>query len=274
MRLFGPGALALAATILIPSAQAGETGRPSTIPTADLATVAARGAEIYAFDQAAWHSTDALTARKLPIDVMHAIRGWVVEPAGDVLTVTYYGLSGTTPYAIYVAEYRDGRIVADRVPDATGDRSLSAQAVRMAAARDVAMAQPFGACVERPFNTVTLPPRPGSGVIPVYLLTPMLKWNAYPVGGHHEVDIGADGTVLATRDFSKGCMVAELPDKPTLFMTVSHLLDPQPTEIHVYLSLWSRRPMIVGTQDNVLWNVDGTKVAKMDVKMAGATRKK
>lgn len=272
MRLLLIEVLALAAAMLAVPAYAGQADKPSVIPTADLATVAARGAEIYAFDQAAWHSTDAMVAHKLPEESMRAIRGWVVEPAGDLLTVTYYGLSGTTPFAIYVAEYRDGKVVDDRVPDAGGDRSLSAQAVRMAAAHDVAVAQPFGACVERPFNTVTLPPRPGSNIIPVYLLTPMMKRDAYPMGGHHEVDIGPDGKLLATRDFSKSCLVMERPEKDAT-MFVTHLLDPQPTEMHVYLSLWSGNPVFVGTAKDVVWSVNGTRIEKVDMKKDGAKKK-
>ncbi|MGH6613045.1 hypothetical protein [Sphingomonas sp.] len=272
MRLFRLGALALATAILAVPAHAGEAAKPSVIPTADLATVAARGAEIYAFDQAAWHSTDAMVARKLPRESMRAIRGWVVEPAGDLLTVTYYGLNGASPYAIYVADYRDGKVVGDRVPEPAGDRSLSAQAVRMAAAHDVAVAQPFGACVERPFNTVTLPPRPGSGIIPVYLLTPMLQRDAYPFGGHHEVDVGSDGRLLATRDFSKSCVVLDSP-ADTKGLWITHLLDPHPTEMHVYLSLWSRQPVFVGTPDDAVWSVNGTRIEKVGVKKGGAKKK-
>ncbi|MGY4395108.1 hypothetical protein ACVWZA_000269 [Sphingomonas sp. UYAg733] len=272
MRLFGLGTLALVAVILAQPAHAEETGKPPVIQTADLATVAARGAEIYAFDQAAWHTTDAMLARKLPQDVMRAIRGWVVEPVGDLLTVTYYGLRNTTPYAIYVADYRDGKVVTDRMPDATGDRSLSARALRMAAAHDVAAAQPFGACVERPFNTVTLPPRLGSDIIPVYLLTPMMKRDAYPAGGHHEVDIGPDGKLLAVRDFSKSCLTLDSPDD-TKGLWMTHLLDPHPTEMHVYLSLWSGQTMFVGTPDDAVWNVNGTRIEKLDPKKGGAKKK-
>jgi hypothetical protein len=273
MRSFKLKALALAVAALATPVQARDAIKQRTIATTDLATVAARGAEIYAFDQAAWHSTDALVARKLPEEVMHAIRGWVVEPSGDLLTVTYYGLDGPTPFAIYVADYRDGKVVADHVPDAAGDRSLSAQAVRMAAAHDVALAQPFGACVDARFNTVTLPPRPGSGVIPVYLLTPMVKANVYPVGGHHEVDIGPDGKLSATRDFTRACLPMERPDKAgTLYVT--HLLDPHPTEIHVYLSLWSGSPIFVGTSKDVVWSVNGTRIEKVEMKKGGATKKK
>jgi len=252
----------LAAAILLAVSVAPAAAQQS-IGTADLATVSKRGALLYAFDQAAWHSTDAMLAKGLPQERMQAIRGWVVEPDGDLLSVTYYGFEGTTPYAIYIADIRDGKVVGDRVPgpDST---ALSARGVRMAAAASVARAQSFPRCVDRPFNTVILPPEP-DGVVPVYLLTPMLNAGEYPFGGHHEVDVGPDGKVVGTRDFTTTCF----PMKPTReveMVFVTHLLDPHPTELHVYLSLWSHKSVAVGTGEERIWVVSGTQIAPMEGK--------
>lgn len=252
----------LAAAILL-AVSAAPAAAQQSIGTADLATVSKRGALLYAFDQAAWHSTDAMLAKGLPQETMQAIRGWVVEPDGDLLSVTYYGFEGTTPYAIYIADIRDGKVVSDRVPGPDG-RALSARGARMAAAASVAREQPFPHCVDRPFNTVILPPEP-DGVVPVYLLTPMLNAGEYPFGGHHEVDVGPDGKVVGTRDFTKTCF----PMKPTReveMVFVTHLLDPHPTELHVYLSLWSHKPVAVGTGEERIWVVSGTRIAPMEGK--------
>lgn len=232
------------------------------IKTADLETVSRRGAQLYAFDQAAWYTTDAMVAKKLPGETMAAIRGWVVEPHGDALTVTYYGFDGTKPYAIYAADYADGKVAAERVP-ATRE-ALSAQGERMIAALEVARDLELKGCVDRPYNSVVLPPQP-DGTIPVYLLTPMVTQNAYPFGGHHEVDISADGKVAATRDFAKTCLVVAQP-KDAVMGFVTHLLDPHPTEIHVYLSLWMGKPIAVGTGNDTAWMVEGTKISPLDLK--------
>ena len=252
----------LAAAILL-AVGAAPAAAQQSIGTADLATVSKRGAQLYAFDQAAWHSTDSMLAKALPQETMQAIRGWVVEPSEDLLRVTYYGFDGSTPYAIYIADIRDGKVVGDRVPGPDG-RALSARAARMAAAASVARAQSFPRCVDRPFNTVILPPEP-DGVVPVYLLTPMLNAGEYPFGGHHEVDVGPDGKVVGTRDFTKTCF----PMKPTPeveMVFVTHLLDPHPTEIHVYLSLWTRKAIAVGTSDIKVWAVMGARVESIDGK--------
>lgn len=259
----------LAAAVLLAMGSVPAVAQDS-IKTADLATVSKRGAQLYAFDQAAWHSTDTMLAKGLPQEAMRAIRGWVVEPDGDVLTVTYYGFEGSKPYAIYAADYAGSKVVAEHVPATEAEKPLSAQGARMAAALNVARALPFKGCVERPFNTVVLPPQ-ADGTIPVYLLTPMLKAGAYPFGGHHEVDIGPDGKVAATRDFTKSCLVIEQPASATMAF-VTHLLDPHPTEIHVYLSLWMGQPLVVGTGKDTAWMVEATKIAPFSLK--GGARKR
>lgn len=238
------------------------------IKTADLETVSRRGAQLYAFDQAAWHTTDTMVAKQLPRDTMAAIRGWVVEPHGETLTVTYYGFEGTKPYAIYAADYAGGKVTAERIP-AVGE-PLSAQGERMAAALEVARDLELKGCVERPFNTVVLPPQ-ADGTIPVYLLTPMMKTGAYPFGGHHEVDIGVDGKVAATRDFTNSCLVMEQPANAAMAF-VTHLLDPHPTEIHVYLSLWMGKPLAVGTDKDTAWMVSATRITPFSLK-DGAKRR-
>jgi hypothetical protein len=42
---------------------------------------------------------------------------------------------------------------------------------------------------------------------------------------------------------------------------ITHLLDPVPTEIHVFSSLVAHVPVMVGTRDGRIWAVDGTRIA-------------
>lgn len=238
-----------------------------TIPSADLATVSARGQAIYDYDHAAWHTTDTMVARHLPDAVMGAIRGWVVEPHGDALRVSYFGLTGDTPYAIYVADYARGAVSNERVPSTDSDRALSPLAIRLAAARVVAAraGKTLLKCNERPFNTVVLPPD-ASGIIPVYLLTPQTVNEQYPMGGHHEIDIAADGSVAAQRDFTRSCLTVGDTDPPAdgkpVAIYLTHLLDPHPTEIHVFSSLTARQPIFVGTADGAMWSVEGARISR------------
>ena len=49
----------------------------------------------------------------------------------------------------------------------------------------------------------------------------------------------------------------------TAGLMMTHLLDPTPTEIHVFLSLSSRLPVFVATSDGRLWKVAGDKIEPM-----------
>jgi hypothetical protein len=243
-----------------------------TIPTANLATVSARGAAIYAYDQAAWHTSDTMVAKHLPEAVMRAIRGWVVEPRGDVLTVTYFGRDGDKPYAIYIADFRDGAVSNERVPEAgSAERTLTPLGLRLAAARVTATdaAASLPRCNDRRYNSVVLPPEP-DGTIPVYLLTPQVENDQYPMGGHHEIDIAADGNVAGKRDFTKSCLIiggpATKPGEKPVALYITHLLDPHPTEIHVFTSLSAHYPVFVGTSDKDIWSVEGARISKIDPK--------
>ena len=43
---------------------------------------------------------------------------------------------------------------------------------------------------------------------------------------------------------------------------VTHLLDPYPTEIHVFLSLWMGKPLYVMTGPETVWIVDQGKIRR------------
>ncbi|MEG3146711.1 hypothetical protein U1839_18825 [Sphingomonas sp. RT2P30] len=258
--------VALASLLMIVASPA---AAQRTIPSADLATVSARGQAIYDYDQAAWHTTDAMTEKHLPDAALRAIRGWVVEPQGDALRVSYFGLTDGRPYTIYLADYVHGAVSNERVPAADSDRALSPLALRLAAARVAAVAagETLLKCNDRAFNTVVLPPGP-DGIIPVYLLSAQLVNDQYPMGGHHEIDIAADGRIVAQRDFTRSCLTvgdaaAPAGGKPVSIF-VTHLLDPHPTEIHVFTSLTAHQPIFVGTPDGALWTVAGARIDRED----------
>ena len=48
-------------------------------------------------------------------------------------------------------------------------------------------------------------------------------------------------------------------------MMLTHLLDPTPTEIHVFLSRSYGRPFFIATTENeLLWKVDGSHIELVD----------
>ena len=226
-----------------------------------LEQVAARGELIYRYDQAAAISTDEmLRVLKEPAPV----KGWIVEPAGDALLVTYYGLDGDRPFAIFKAGVGNEKVVSSHLITEKEDRSLSAIESQMVRAEQAAKGVSLKKCIDARFNPVVLPPS-ADGTTIVYLLTPQVETGTYPVGGHYRVEVDGAGKVVASRPFLNSCLTIPAPPPNAAAFFLTHLLDPQPTEIHVYLSLLTGKPIAVGTSQGN-WMVEGTRIRPLQLR--------
>jgi hypothetical protein len=231
--------------------------QPATQAEMTLDEVATRGELIYRYDQAAAITTDEmLRILKGPVP----IKGWVVEADGDSLRVTYYGLDGDKPYAIFKASVGDKKVVFTHLLTENEDRTLSATARQMVRAELAAKALALKPCIDARFNPVVLPPTT-DGTIMVYLLTPQVETGTYPVGGHYRVQVDAAGKVVTSRPFLNSCLTIPTPPVNAKAFLLTHLLDPQPTEIHVYLSLLMGKPIAVSTSDGS-WMVEGSHIRR------------
>ena len=267
----------LASVALISAVGAQERGGPPPAPPAPatvsavpsdeqrIAETGSLGQLIYMFDRAAWVSSDALTAA-IPKDQLTGVGGYVVEASdAQTLRVTYYRGSAAAAQAFFVADVRGGKVVrkellATPLP-LSPDQTVLARAREVAAQR--ARDRSYKPCTPFPFNTVVVPSRKG-GPVAVYLLSARQDAGTYPMGGSYRVIVAPDGTVLASRPYSVSCLnltVPKLPDgaKPVGFM-VNHLLDPVPTEIHVFASYSLGMPVFVATPDKRVWEVQGRKI--------------
>lgn len=261
---------ALALCACVPLAAAQTPAPPAPGEEAQLKNVVARGVYLYGFDRAAWVSTDVMK-EKIPARLSE-VRGWVVEGDQTNNVVTYYGDKDGTLYRIFVVTMANGKATGSQEIAADGpDRTLSPMQARMAQARKTAIQAAGEAkvpyCAAASPNTVIMPaPGPG-GPIDVYIMTPQTKANVWPFGGHSMFRIGADGKVASSRVFTRGCLDMAKPEfkkgETVQAMMVTHLLDPTPTELHVFLSLSSGMPVAVATTgNNTLWMVQGTKITK------------
>ena len=200
------------------------------------------------------------------------IGGYIVEPADvQTLRVTYYRGSAAAAQAFFVADVREGKVVRKEL--FATSVALTANQVALARARDVAAERArersYKPCTPLPFNTVVVPSRNG-GPVAVYLLSAQQDAGTYPMGGNYRVIVAPDGTVLASRPYSVSCLSLTVPKlpagaKPVGFM-VNHLLDPVPTEIHVFASYSLRMPVFVATPDKRVWEVQGSKITLSSAK--------
>ena len=230
-----------------------------------IADAASRGRLIHEFDRAAWVSSDALMAA-VPKDQLSGVGGYVVEASeAQSLRVTYYRGSAAAAQAFFVADVRGGKVVRKEL--LATPISLSPDQAVLARAREVAgvraRERSYKPCTPAPFNTVVVPSRQG-GPVAVYLLSAQKDAGTYPMGGNYRVIVAPDGQVLTSRPYSVSCVnltVPKLPDgaKP-VGLIVTHLLDPVPTEIHVFASYNLRMPVFVGTPDKRVWEVQGSKI--------------
>jgi len=261
--------------VLIALAPAGAGAAPKPRVTAEedsaIRLAFERGKLIYAYDQAAWHGSDDLEA-KMP-DFTSKVGGWIVDGPADAPQLVYFDRNQDDPHSVYVASFRGRQIESARVLGESDDRVLSPERKALIAARRAALDSLASAgylrCKEQPFNSVVLPPeRPGAPTL-VYILTPQSELKAIPLGGHYRVEVAPDGKAGKPRAFTKSCLEMNLTDSKNArpgALVVTHLLDPVPTEIHVFSAFAAGLPVFVGTRGGRVWEVDGAGITLVDGK--------
>ncbi len=259
-------AFSLGLTAFAPcSASAGQTdgitaaAQPAEANTA-LAQSIRRGEMLYQFDQAAWHSTDVLMAKagnpeKLPL------KGRIVVPVKEGWQAIYYGQNTSGRFTIFSATWNGTKIIASQFTKGESGAPLSVEANGYADIVEMVMSGQLGTkdlwfCNKARPNFVILPGN-GPTEFSLYFMTPQEQLNAFPLGGHHRYDI-RNGKVVSKRAFSKSCLAfdkkddakGEMRDGVTAGFVASHLMDPTPTEIHVFTAMAAKTILFVTTTQN------------------------
>lgn len=227
-----------------------------------------RGRLIYAYDRAAWHGTDDIRA-KLP-DFTSKVGGWIVDGPAEEPQLVFFDRNEADPQMVYVADFKGGKLVSSRLLTEADERSMNAGRRAMVAARQAAIDAVVAAeamfCSKAAPNTVILPPAAPGGSILVYILTPQSTLQSVPLGGHNLVEVSADGKAGKPRPFTKSCIemsFEEKGDEQPVALMVTHLLDPVPTEIHVFSSIVAGLPIYVSTLSGKrmrLWETAGSRI--------------
>ena len=258
--------LAVALGLLAVPAPAEASPKPSAKEQAAMKQALQRGRLIFAYDRAAWVGTDDMLAKVANPE--SKIGGWIVDGPAEAPTLVFHDKDAADPKAVYVATFDNGKLRSGRVLAADDDRTLSAERRRLIAARDAAADRlresKLPRCSAKPYNTVVVPPETPGGPVLVYFLTPQEERYEIPFGGHHLIEVDGAGKAGKPRSFTNTCLALPLPrpgEKAPVALMVSHLLDPTPTEIHVFSSLASGYPVGVGTSKNgKLWMAAGSGV--------------
>jgi hypothetical protein len=272
--------LLAAALAAAPAAAADPAPAMTEAEAASVQLALDRGTLIYAYDQAAWHGTDDALA-KLGED-SDRLGGWIVDGPADAPELVFHDHDQAEPKAVYVARFKAGKLVESRILRESDDRTLSPERKAMIAARRAAAealpASGATRCKEQPFNSVVLPASaPGKPVL-VYFLTPQTSMDAIPMGGHYRAEVGSDGKAGKVRPFTKACMELPLTEKKKkgkpAALVLGHLLDPTPTEMHVFSAGAIRMPIYVMTSENGrVWEVTATTIRLVDDKAQASTQR-
>ncbi|ANU08481.1 hypothetical protein [Paraurantiacibacter namhicola] len=224
-----------------------------------------RGRQMYLYDQAAWHATDALLD-EVDASAIANPRGYVVlERDGDNMLDAVF-LQDVDGQMMEFARYTvDGSTVTGGGARLGDPQRLSPLAVRMAQARVPALAamveEEFGLCSDSSPNTLTLPPDE-EGNIPFYLLTSTLEEASYPIGGHYLATIDAGGQVVSTTRYMNTCFdlpfgAPDAPEASSARPGISYVRGPVPSEIHVFTSFYFPDGYyVITTANNSLWLVE------------------
>lgn len=240
---------------------AAAAGQPSAAEQEQLRRIAERGHLLFRIDNAA-----RLTTRDLLPRLQNArspdIAGWIAERDADGIVITYYADAPGGPVAVYRARVAGTQISGQELFAADARPPLSAEQRRLAAARAAAGRLDRERCGTAPFNVFVIPPESADGPVEVYKLSPLSQRARFPTGGHYLATIAPDGSIASSRAFANRCLDLQVPavaaagarPRP---LSLVHILDPLPTEIHVFLSYLTGRPIVVATgEPERVWIVE------------------
>jgi len=231
-------AMAFAAGILVAGSYAPGQTKDNDL-NAYLAAVTERGRDLYAYDQAAWHGTDAFFALHPDTNglihyiCMKAPSGWeVVFPTWnathDRLLVAYEAKETSGPEDYTATKYD---------PPREGPDGLVAKE------RALELALSNFPHADRPYNTAILPA--SGGDLYVYIYPAQTKDTVWPLGGDVRFTISADGRqILETRRMHKAILDMEFdPAQHPVAGTHSHVLSDVPEDTDAS-DVLNRRPLL------------------------------
>lgn len=224
----------------------------------ELSEITKRGKMLAEYDQAAWHSTDAVMALS-PKE--GSITGFIGEKNGDKWTVVYGKLNDKKDKyliayeAIQQSTPQDFKIQQfEKSKEDTGFYLTAAKSVETAKAA-------FVPAEQRPYNVGIIPAKDGQSYI--YFVPAQTENGIFPLGGDTRFLVSKDGTkILETRQLHKSIIDFQVPQnvKPEMGYHTAILDDiPEDTDVFHVLAREPKLPEFVVTQKFVYRiETDGT----------------
>ncbi len=221
-----------------------------------LAGVTDRGRALYAYDQAAWHATDAFFELKPNTEgLTHYI--CVKGPSGWVVTFPKWNEMHDKLLVVYEAtESALGKYEARAF-----DQPWEASDALVAKERALELALTDFGHHNRPYNSAVLPAPAGN--LFIYLYPGQTKDTVWPLGGDVRYTISPDGKqIVEKRELHKTILDIEFkPDVHPVAGYHTHILSEVPEDTDV-LYVLNRRPLIpefIGTaKQKFVVQVDGS----------------
>ncbi|HYU96433.1 MAG TPA: hypothetical protein VE989_09735 [Sphingomicrobium sp.] len=252
----------LAAALLAfatPTVAAGAAPQLSAAEQSQLRQNIELGTLLYRYDQSAWHVTDAML-KALPDEAKARVRGYVTTLGLHGMRTTFFGEGKWARYERLYSAVWTGSAITDAEQFTLVETGMTGLEVRLIQARRIALehAHQLTMCSKAPPNVIAFADPADDDLIHVYVMTPQARTDSFPMGGHHRIDVKYD-RIVAERAFTKSCLELgsqKIPEgaKPA-GMFITHLLDPVPTEIHVFTAFGSGLPLYVGVRDGRLYSV-------------------
>lgn len=214
------------------------------------------GEAIYRYDQAAWHTTDAMV-ESLERPKLELIRGWVINEVDGGLEAVFFRPTQSGYEAVWSGVYTGSKVKSQTAYD-PAERPLTSEEAAKAEANNIPRNEKMQRCSQQRFNTVVFPTGKSDSSLYVYYLVPQPTIDSFAFGGHYRYEI-RDGEIVDSRPFTNSCLTlstAANEGDELSSLGISHSLDPTPTEIHVFTMFAARKPVFVITADNeTIWQI-------------------
>lgn len=226
-----------------------------------------RGRLLFALDRAAWVATDDMLERVTEAQRQGA-RGYIVDRDEHGLLAIFYAREGERLVALYRGRIGSNGIAAREIFPPGQRPELAPRQQRLARALEQLRSTSLSLqmCSRSAPNFAAIPPDTPDGPIDIYVMTPQSDANEIPAGGHHRLTLDRNGRITAQRRFTNSCIGLQLAAAGQLRsagLVLTHLLDPIPTEIHVFSAMAARLPIYVSAGESV-WEVTGEQIRFVD----------